>query len=45
MLISQTHLTEKHYIKISSYFIYYTTYSEGTIHNGITIDIKNNMPL
>jgi exonuclease III len=42
-LISETHLTKKHYFKIPSYLIYHTTYPDGITYDGTAIIIKNNI--
>jgi hypothetical protein len=43
MLISETHFTEKSYIKIPHYSIYDTQHPDGTAHGGTAIIIKNSI--
>ena len=41
MLISETHFTNKSYIKINGYTVYNTKHPDGTAHGGSAIIIKN----
>ena len=43
MLISETHLTEKPYLKIPGYKIYHTNYSDNTAHAVTAILIKSTI--
>ncbi|KZC13896.1 RNA-directed DNA polymerase from mobile element jockey [Dufourea novaeangliae] len=43
MLILETHLTTKHYIKIPNYTIYDTKHPTGRAHGGTAVIIKNNI--
>jgi len=43
MLISETHLTRKHYFKIPSYSIYHITHPNSTAYSDTVIIIKNNI--
>lgn len=42
-LISETHFTDKSYLKIYGFMIYYTTYPSGRAHAATAIIIKNNI--
>jgi hypothetical protein len=41
MLISETHFTEKSYLKLSNYTVYHTNHPAGTARGGTAIIIKN----
>jgi hypothetical protein len=41
MLISETHLTEKSYLKLPNYKTYHTNHPAGTARGGTAIIIKN----
>jgi exonuclease III len=43
MLISETHLTEKSYLKIPGYKLYHTIYPDNTAHAGPAILIKSTI--
>lgn len=43
MLISESHMTEKSYIKIPQYSLHHTQHPEGKARGGTTIIIKNNI--
>ena len=43
MLISETHLTDRSYLKIPGYKIYHTNYPDNTVHAGTAIIIKNTI--
>jgi len=43
MLITETHYTEKSYIKIPNYAIYNTRHPDGTAHGGTAIIIRNSI--
>ena len=43
MLISETHFTEKNYLKIHGYNFYHTQHSSGKAHGGTGIIIKSSI--
>ena len=43
MLISETHFTEKSFIKIPRYNIYNTNHPDGKAHGGTALIVKNNV--
>ncbi|PNF19341.1 putative RNA-directed DNA polymerase from transposon X-element [Cryptotermes secundus] len=43
MLISETHFTNKSYIKIPNFNIYHTNHPDGTAHAGTAVMIRNNI--
>lgn len=43
MLVSETHFTNKTYMKIHNYTIYDTKHPDGTAHGGTAVIIKNNL--
>jgi hypothetical protein len=43
MLISETHFTEKSYIRIPQYTLYHTNQSAGTARGGTAIILKNSI--
>jgi exonuclease III len=43
MLISETHLTDKSYLKIPGYKFYHTNYPDNTAHAGTAILIKGTI--
>lgn len=43
MLISETHFTERTYLKIPYYEVYHTEYPDGTAHGGSAIIIKQTI--
>lgn len=43
MLISETHFTEKSYIKIPKYNIYNTNHPDGKAHGGTALIVKNDV--
>jgi hypothetical protein len=43
MLISETHLTDKSYLKIPGYKIYHTDYPDNTAHAGTAILVKSTI--
>lgn len=43
LLISESHFTEKSFIKIPNYLIYHTNYPDKTRHAGTAILIKQNI--
>ena len=43
MLISETHFTDKNYLKIHGYNFYHTQHPSGKAHGGTGIIIKSNM--
>ena len=43
MLISETHLTDKNYLKIHGYDFYHTQHPSGKAHGGTEIIIKSNI--
>ena len=42
-LISETHFTNKSYLKIRGYSMYYTTHPSGRAHAGSAIIVKNGI--
>jgi hypothetical protein len=42
MLISETHFTEKSYLKLPNYVVYHTNHPDGTARGGTAI-IKNSI--
>lgn len=43
MLISETHFTDKSYIKIPNYSIYNTNHPDGKAHGGTALIVKNDI--
>lgn len=43
LLISETHLTDKHLVRIRNFNIYRTDHPDGTAHGGAAIIIKNSI--
>ena len=43
MIISETHFTQKYYMKIPSYTVYNTNHPDGKAHGGTAIIIKNEI--
>jgi exonuclease III len=43
MLLSETHFTQKSYLKLSRYTLYHTTHPAGTARGGSAILIKNTI--
>jgi hypothetical protein len=43
MLISETHFTEKNFIRIPHYIVYHTNYPAGTARGGTAILIKSSI--
>jgi hypothetical protein len=43
LLISETHFTQKSYVKIPKYKVYHTNHPDGTAHGGTAIIIKTNI--
>jgi exonuclease III len=42
MLISETHFTEKRYLKLFNYTVYHTNHPTGTARGGTAIIVKNS---
>jgi hypothetical protein len=43
MLISETHFTEKSYIRLPQYILYHTNHQAGTARGGTAIILKNSI--
>lgn len=43
MLISETHYTDRNYLRIPNYNVYHTNYPNVTAHGGIAILVKNKI--
>jgi exonuclease III len=43
MFISETHFTERSYLKVPNYALYYTDHPDGTAHGGAAILIRQNI--
>jgi len=43
LLVSETHFTERSYIKTPNYNIYHTTHPDETAHGGTTVIIRQNI--
>ncbi|KMQ90710.1 reverse transcriptase [Lasius niger] len=43
MLVSETHFTNKNYLKIPNYSVYHTMHPDSTAHGGSAVIIRNNI--
>lgn len=43
MLVSETHFTNKNYLKIPNYSVYHTTHPDSIAHGGSAVIIRNNI--